>query len=443
MKLEYILNKIKKNTNINDIKKYENDLKKLVEAHNSKKINLYNKINLISYQISINLDNIYYRIMESIKYKRDSSSLEVCKLKYGDSHGLEKFLEKTSKCKHNLEKYIKKYGDVDGPVKYKQYCKSKSMSYEMCVKRHGHIKGPIIFKEYWENTGFGVTETAFRKRHGDSWELYYERYKKNRKKFNTLEYKIIKYGETEGPLKYNEFRIKKSKSQSKENHIKKMLNNGACYQQIQDSILNRWSHTSLNSFILKYGDIDGKLKYEEHIKKCKESNPICLEYDKKRNISDEEAFLAISKIQFKYNKKISRFSEESLKYFNKLNSIFENRGYNCKYKNDELSICLNIDEYNIYKKNRIFFYDFFIPELNSIIEYHGVRFHDDIDYNSTLGVTKKDLLNMEYNKDFYKKWLAEYRGYNVFIIRSWKLKEDLENIINFFNFTEDEKCKLI
>ncbi len=91
----------------------------------------------------------------------------------------------------------------------------------------------------------------------------------------------------------------------------------------------------------------------------------------------------------------------------------------------------------------MFFYDCFIPELNLIIEYHGVRFHSDIDYNSTLTINKNDIYDVKYNRDFFKKWVAEQRGYTVFILRSWKINNDLELLFKLLKFTEEEKCKFL
>ena len=39
-------------------------------------------------------------------------------------------------------------------------------------------------------------------------------------------------------------------------------------------------------------------------------------------------------------------------------------------------------------------------------------------------------------KDLFKKFVAEQREFEVLIIRSWKLKEDLKTIINRFNTTQ-------
>ena len=81
--------------------------------------------------------------------------------------------------------------------------------------------------------------------------------------------------------------------------------------------------------------------------------------------------------------------------------------------------------------------------MSLIIEYHGEHFHDDIEYESTIGVTENDLLKLEYNYDFYKKWIAESRGYKVLIIRSWCIQDDLNELFNVLEFTEEEKCKFL
>jgi hypothetical protein len=57
--------------------------------------------------------------------------------------------------------------------------------------------------------------------------------------------------------------------------------------------------------------------------------------------------------------------------------------------------------------------------------------------------TKENINNFEYNRDFFKKWIAEQRGYNVLILRSWKITEDLEKMFSLMEFTEYEKCKFL
>ncbi len=443
MDINYVLCKLENLTGLNCFDRYKDDISKLVDAHNEKRLCLYPRLKILSEQIMLGLDNPYNRIVELLKYPKDSSSLEVFKIKYGDLEGIKRYKKKNDKTKQTEEKYIKKYGEIDGPIKYREYCKSKSMSLEMCIKRYGEVEGPIIFRNYWDTTGFGTTKRAFKKRHGDDWEKYYKEFCTSQGKSNSLSGKILKYGKEDGTIKYKELNMKKSKSLSKESFVKNLLDSGASFSDIQNAISERWSNTSIKSFISRYGEVEGHIKYQEFIKKVKEENLLCLEYYEKRNIPNDVAFEIISKIQWERNSKISRHSKESLKYLDKLYVIFTDRGYHSQYKENEFGICLTYNEYNLHKKNRMFFYDFYVPDLKLIIEYHGERFHDDIDYDSTINVDIYKLKNAEYNKDFYKKWIAEQRDFNVIILRSWKINDDLNKMFEILNFSEDEKCKFL
>lgn len=404
---------------------------------------MYPRVKLLAEQITLGLNDPYDRIIELLKYGKESNSLDAYTLRYGDAEGLKRFNKKVSKTKQTLEKYIKKYGEENGPLKYKEYCKSKSMSLDMCIKRYGEIEGPIKYKKFWDNTSFGTTKEAFKKRHGEDWEIHFNEFRFNNGWNNTLEAKIIKYGEEDGLRRYRDINQKKSKSSKKDVYVKKLLDSGYSFNEIQNMILDRWSHTSLRAFISRYGEKEGNLKYTEYVKKMRKNNPLCLEYYEERNISKETALEIITEMTWERNKKTSRFSKESLIYLDKLNDILTKRGHQCLYKYDELGLRLTKDEYDLYQKNKFFFYDFYVPDLNLIVEYHGVRFHSDIDYESTLLVNGDEIKNVEYNRDFYKKWLAEQRGYKVFIIRSWFINEDLQRLFEELNFTEEEKCKLI
>jgi hypothetical protein len=441
MEINFAVNKLKKLTGLDSLDHYLEDIEKLVEAHNNEELYLHNKFKILTKQIKLNVDNIYQRTIDSLKCGKDSSSLEANKIRYGDIEGLKIFEEKNKKSAQSLENYIQKYGEIEGPIKFKEYSKSKAMSLEMCIKRHGEIEGPKVFRNYWDNTSFGTSKRAFKQRFGDDWEKHYDEFRNSIAQNNTLEGKILKYGEELGLQKFKEANSKKSKSLSKDTFVEKLLKQGLSFEEIQIAISNRWNNTSLKSFIERYGAEEGEKRYNKYLNTYKQTNPLCIEYYEKNNIPEEVAFEIISKIQYERNQKINRFSKESLVYFDKLNQVLTLRGHECKYKEEELGILLTQEEYSVYKIPKMFFYDFYIPDLNVLIEYNGVRFHDDIDYDSTIEVKKDDLTKLEYNKDFYKKWLAESRGYTVLILRSWKIDEDLQKMFNVLQLNEEEKCK--
>jgi hypothetical protein len=441
MEINFAVNKLKKLTGLDSLDHYLEDIEKLVEAHNNEELNLNRKFKVLTKQIELNVDNIYQRTIDSLKYGKDSVSLEVHKLRYGEIEGVKLFEERIKQTAQSLENYIQRYGEIEGPIKFKEYSKSRVMSLEMCIKRHGEIEGPKVFRNYWDNTGFGTSKRAFKQKFGDDWEKHYNEFRNSIAQNNTLEGKILKYGEELGLQKFKEANSKKSKSLSKDAFVEKLLKQGLSFEEIQIAISDRWSVTSLRSFISRYGEEDGIKKYNEFLVNHKKNNLLCMEYYEKNNIPEEVAFEIITKIQYERNRKVNRFSKESLVYFDKLNEILTSKGYECKYKEEELGMFLTPEEYSVYKIPRMFFYDFYIPDLNILIEYNGVRFHDDIDYDSTIGVKKDDLTKLEYNKDFYKKWLAESRGYTVLILRSWKIDEDLQKMFDVLQLTEEEKCK--
>ena len=443
MKLEYAIEKLKKLSGVDDISKYTCDIEKLVEAHNNKLLGLHARMNTLAEQIQLGLPDLYDRTVELQKFKKDSSSKDALILRFGEAEGIKRYNEKCKLSSHTKESYIQKYGEIDGKILFEEYCKTKSMSLEMCIKRHGEEEGRKIFREFWDNTGFGTSKRAFQKRHGEEWEKYYLDYCEKQGYNNTLIGKQMRHGEEEGRKIFRESNERKSRSQSKESYIQKLLGAGVSFNDIQLKIKERWDNTSLEAFCSRYGKEEGISKYNEYCCRLRENNPVCIEYYRKKNISDEQAFEIISNIQWERNKNVNRISKESLKYFNIINSILSNRGMECQYGKNEIVLRLTFEEYMLYMKNQMFFYDFFVPQLNLIIEYHGKFFHDDIDYNSTLLVTKDDIATIEYNKDFYKKWFAEQRGYTVIILRSWQIKEDLTILCNYLSFTEAEKCKFL
>ncbi len=84
------------------------------------------------------------------------------------------------------------------------------------------------------------------------------------------------------------------------------------------------------------------------------------------------------------------------------------------------------EEYELCKK-RIFYYDFTLRDIGIIIEYHGSYYHEDLDYDSTENMNFRYFLDQspeDFKIDLFKKWIAENRGFDVFVVRSWNLQED-------------------
>lgn len=441
MELNYLLQKI----SANEItEKQMSELARLVEDHNKKLISLFNFYHLLKKQISYGLDDLYdrfYLIKKTLKPK-DSSSYLGCIMRYGEKAGKELFELKNKKCVQTLENFISRHGEKEGTIRYKSYSKSRSMSLENCQRRYGEIAGEKAFRDYWDNTGFGSSLKHAKIRYGEI--DYIEKYDTLCKKGGHSRTEIgfmERYGAVEGEKMYLEYNNKRGESCNKKTHILKCIDAGLDEKEILESIDKRWNQTSLSAFIRRLGEELGTEEYYKFTEKIKKSNPLRVEYYLTRKIPELLANEIITDIIIERNLLIKTCSKESLKFLIPIADLFfidfdikeENIYVGNKYRDQEYYLSLD-HELREKTKRRIFFYDLTILDFNLIIEYHGIRFHRDLDYDSTIKATLEDVIE---EVDLLKKWYAEQRGFTVLILRSWKLNEDLTKIFNYIN---DIRC---
>ena len=195
--------------------------------------------------------------------------------------------ELSKKVSHTLEKYLEKYGEVEGKVKWEEF-KEKSKTpwgLESCVKKYGECKGKIKWKERLnkkintqnerkKNKPYrnGRTLTEYQNRYGvkDGYDKWLKRNNKHSYRFSK-KYYIETYGDKIGNEKWLEYKLTMNK-------------------------------TSLTSFIGRYGEIEGNIKYKNHITKLFKSG---LFYSK---ISQELFYLIYDKID-KVKHKDIRFAK--------------------------------------------------------------------------------------------------------------------------------------
>lgn len=440
--MNFLIKNIKKHTSSEISESQMSDLDRLYDDHVKKKTYLHNSFKIIAKQIEFGIEDIYerhYRIKNELK-PRDSSSLESFIVKYGEVHGKKMFDEKNSKTAITLEYFEKKYGKDLAPEKYREFCIKKGTSLEGFIMRFGNIEGPIRHKEYWENTNFSTNKEKFIERYGEiEGTLKHEETLSKIGYANTVDYYIEKYGEAEGISIYNEMNEKKRKSQSKSRMIEKMLDQGNTLDEISLAIEDRWSR-SRKTYVRKYGEIEGNKRYEEYLFKLKVNNPVCMEYYRERNINDDVAYEIISDIISKRPSKNNSYSKESLRAI--LPFVYEiekQLNINCLYGENEFHIRLRKEENNVSDK-RFLFYDFTFPDISLIIEYHGVRFHEKLDYDKTKNMNFSDFTK-DFKIDYFKKWVAEQRGFDVVIVRSWEKKKDMENLLTLLNERGVKICR--
>lgn len=154
---------------------------------------------------------------------------------------------------------------------------------------------------------------------------------------------------------------------------------------------------SLNGFINRYGIDEGNKKYiETIIKRCSNT------------YTSKESLILFKKIYKKIRKHLQR------------NEIYWGIS--------------GSKEYFLYNKDskKVFFYDFTIPSLKIIIEYHGKRYHPNPKWDQEkwnkwnfMGLNAKEKRDM----DVYKNKVAEDYGFEVIEIFSDEVNESITELI--------------
>jgi very-short-patch-repair endonuclease len=278
--------------------------------------------------------------------------------KYGKENGPKFYQEKINKQKGkgSLSWYISKYGESDGLIKYQE--KNKRLS---------------VSTESLKNNGFTNEEIVKIK---DSHKS---------KSARTLENYILQYGEIEGVKKYEEMKLNRVCVRRFEYWVGRGFS-----EDEAKKIVHNFQSRTLESFVEKYGEHEGKLRYEKF---------------SKGRVSSLKKGLQISKLETQIYNSVVLFYE------------------------DARQSCV-ISKYTV---------DIFIPSLNLIIEIYGDYWHcnplywSENEYHKNMKCTAKK----KWERDQSRIEQLKNLGYKVLIIWESSLKK------NDFNLKEtiDESCK--
>ena len=198
-----------------------------------------------------------------------------------------------------IEHMIEKYGEEEGNKIWENYCKrqAETNTFEYKHKKYGMNKRE--FEEY--NHSRAVTKTNL----------------------------IKKYGEQEGLRRWNEYVEKQKITKSWDYMVEK-------FGEEKAREINRKKLMIEDNFVRKYGEITGKIKYNEWLK-----NKNC------------------------------GFSGVSQKFLNEIDRYIGKR-YNTKYatKNNEITIYCH-------STHSHYSLDYYIPELKICVEFNGSCYHGD------------------------------------------------------------------
>lgn len=325
---------------------------------------------------------------------------------YSENESNEKVRIHKLKCGRKLENFIYNHGEINGPIKYKEFCEKSKHTLETFITKYGDIDGKNKWCEYLKSKDSNSKTWALKKSNGDINIANEMLSKRKGSVVLSLEKLIKKYGDID-IAKNKLIEINKNKDGSSLSYFLKKTNGDRkkAIKLFQESSSKK-DCMSINFFLKKTnGDLElaKKLQIEEL---------------KKRDVS---FFIA---------------SKESLKYFIPLYKYLRKNGVE---RNDIFLGVKGSYEYRLHdlEKNLTFSYDFTITSLNLIIEYHGEKFHPNIQKYGVKKLKEDNWgkyfrLNLDESikKDEIKKELALKNGFEYLELWSSDTEEINKNKIN-------------
>ena len=378
--------------------------------------------NFVLFEVEKEDPQLRLRFLEIQKLGKDSSSLKSNILRFGETEGKKRYEKKREQSKITLELYVRKYGEEKGKKKFDEYLLSLSHSLDGYIFRHGKKKGKEKFDHYWRNTNFSASLDAFIRRHGE--KLGKEKYKE----FCVLAGKRSSGEAWEDKDAYRKMVAKRSR-------------------KIKDNPYDR-DNLSLQKFINRDGDSQGKENYETYWKEHRKTNRMCYEYYQIDGVSEEEAENQKKDyhVQLELNNRDRKYraSKSSITAFLPGYKFLRRSGIS---KNSIWWGVGESTEYFIREKNDIRFYDFTVPELKIIVEFNGSRYHptkkhlqEKLSATSIAGCSNIQDIKDRYQRDLDKVKLAKKNGYSVLILWDTETKE--KNHRRLLKFLGDHVCKV-
>ena len=197
---------------------------------------------------------------------------------------------------------------------------------ENCIRKHGEEKGREVFEEYKRKQAYTNSFEYKQEKYGWTKEEYDDY---NRSRAVTLENLIKKHGEEEGRVIWDNYCKRQSETSSNEYIISTFGN-----KRGKDILLLK--ARSIDGYINVYGEEKGRELYEQYITSTKDK------------------------------KSYSKFSK---KFFDELVKELQDKGFNFTYRYGD-------DEHWEWATDKkLYFFDFYIPELNFVIELNGDYWH--------------------------------------------------------------------
>jgi len=345
--------------------------------------------------------------------------------KHGEEEGRKVWSELNKKRGYatTLPGYIERYGQEIGAEKYKQRVHALTFSKTLpgYIQKYGEIEGKRRYEE--KNKKLSVGTKALRENGYTEEQILEIKNKHASKSARTLENYISKYGEENGKEKYEQW-MEGSKKRSIW-CIDYYLEKGFSEEYAKAKISNIQKR-DLEYFLLKYGEQDGRKRYLEHNRKKSTSLDMCIEkYGEEVGRKKFEGF------------KSKKFSKKEIEIFEKVISIIGDSD-TFYYEKNQYKIGLRKELWEPLERKTLFL-DFFDSKTKRVVEFNGDIFHanprmykdDDLPNPFNKNLTAKDIWEYDAKRNKY----LESLGFEILII--WesdyiKNKQiEVEKVINF------------
>lgn len=315
-----------------------------------------------------------------------STGLENFINRYGEEEGLIKFNEKNSKAAFTLENQISRYGEEEGTRRFNEKRARDKIkgTLPFYIDKYGEKEGTSRYLEKNSKLSIGA-ETLKRNGHSDD-EIKAIREQHAKKSLITLESLIEKYGEEEGSKRYD-IRIEKSKQTSKRRK-EYWLNLGMTEEQAELEVKNYQSTSTLEKYIMRYGEEDGYKKYKD------------VNYRKTRYAVTRDN--SVSKLETMFFQELAKITEMNLESGTTCHVLCNDNKYCC---------------------------DYFHSENKKVIEIFGVFWHmkPSIYKNDDLHPMNNKTAQEIWDKDELKIKNLQESGYEVLVIWEDDIYKDLYN----------------
>lgn len=254
---------------------------------------------------------------------------------------------------------------------------------ENCMRKHGEEKGKEVFEEYRRKQAYTNSFEYKHKKYGWTKEQYDE-YNKSRSV--TLEHLIERHGKDVGIKMWKDYCDRQSYTSSNEYLIKKF-----------------GEDTAKNIILLKSRDIEGYIKI----------------YGEDRGREMYEHYIETTKDR-------KRYSKFSKLFFDDLVSELNNFGFKLSY------YYADNEHWRWSDDKKLYFFDFYIPELKFVIELNGDYWH--CNPNNYASDYVHELRNMTANEIWeYDKHrnsvISEDMGYNLEVIWESDIRRNKKNVV--------------